>query len=244
MGRVEETIPTGGITLPIGSILRVLLQRVLAIVLVIAVVTGSAVGFRLLQVPTYEASIKVLVGQNATGDADTRTDVADLQELTLTVAEAVSTVPVAQAVVERQDLSGVGVREVLENTDVEPSVNTTFINISYKDTNPERAQLIANTIGEVLSQRISEVSLGANGVTATVWAPATLPQDPASPDPVRNGVLALVFGSLLGVALAFLLEYVDDRWNSPEEVEEVSGVPNFGVVPRFETVAISKQAER
>jgi capsular polysaccharide biosynthesis protein len=58
-----------------------------------------------------------------------------------------------------------------------------------------------------------------------------------SPDPLRNVLIALVLGGLLGVALAFLLEYVDDSWDSPEEAEEVSGIPTFGVIPRFEVSA-------
>jgi capsular polysaccharide biosynthesis protein len=108
-----------------------------------------------------------------------------------------------------------------------------FVNVSYKDSDPERAQLIANTIGKVLSEKISEVSIGANSITATVWEPATLPETPVSPDPVRDVIIALVLGSLLGVVLAFSLEYVSDSWNSRDEVEEVSGVPTLGVVPKF-----------
>jgi hypothetical protein len=39
---------------------------------------------------------------------------------------------------------------------------------------------------------------------------------------------------MLGIGLAFLLEYWDDDWRSPEEVEQISGVPTFGVIPLFE----------
>jgi capsular polysaccharide biosynthesis protein len=46
-------------------------------------------------------------------------------------------------------------------------------------------------------------------------------------------LLALVAGGALGVALAFLLEYLDDSWGSPEEAEQISGVPTFGVIPTF-----------
>ena len=60
-----------------------------------------------------------------------------------------------------------------------------------------------------------------------------VPQSPVSPDPVRNLLLALVAGVMLGVALAFLLEYMDDSWRSPEEAEQISGVPTFGVIPAF-----------
>ena len=81
------------------------------------------------------------------------------------------------------------------------------------------------------------MSVGANAITATVWEPATLPGTPISPDPIRNSIIALVLGSILGVVLAFLLEYVSDSWNSRDEVEEVSGVPTLGVVPKFKVSA-------
>jgi capsular exopolysaccharide synthesis family protein len=50
---------------------------------------------------------------------------------------------------------------------------------------------------------------------------------------VRNGLLALALGLIIGMGLAFLLEYLDDRWNSPEEMERVSGAPTFGIIPEF-----------
>jgi capsular polysaccharide biosynthesis protein len=38
---------------------------------------------------------------------------------------------------------------------------------------------------------------------------------------------------MVGITLAFLLEHLDDRWRSPEDAEQVSGVPTFGVVRTF-----------
>jgi capsular polysaccharide biosynthesis protein len=228
----------------IERVLQTLLRRVSAIILVTVVVTGSALGFSLTQAPTYEASIKILVGQKITEGADFGTDVSDLQELTLTVAQAVQTLPVAQAVVEQPNVPEVSAGEVLANMSVEPSAGTTFINVSYESNDPESAQRIANTIGQVLSEKISEVSVGVNGLTATVWAPATLPETPVSPNPALNGIVALALGGLLGIALAFLLEYLDDSWDSPEEVEEISGLPTFGVIPAFEPRRTSGKANK
>ena len=58
-------------------------------------------------IPVYEASIMTLVGQRTT-NADTNTllsaDVEGLQQLTQTVADAVGTLPIAQAVVEQLGL--------------------------------------------------------------------------------------------------------------------------------------------
>jgi capsular polysaccharide biosynthesis protein len=74
-------------------------------------------------------------------------------------------------------------------------------------------------------------------VSATVVEQAALPDNPVSPQPIRNGLLALMAGLVLGLMLAFLLEYRDDSWRSPEEAEQVSGVPTFGVIRQFVTTA-------
>lgn len=123
--------------------------------------------------------------------------------------------------------------DFLENLSVEQVAETQFIEVSYEDESPREAQRIANAVGEVFSEQVSEVSPSANSITATVWEEAALPDSPASPKPLRDGPLALILGGMLGVALAFLLEQLDDRWRSPEEVERVSGVPTFGVIPEF-----------
>jgi non-specific protein-tyrosine kinase len=246
----EETTPRRGSMYSPQGILQTLRRRVWTIMLVAVVTTGSALGFSLLQTPTYEASVQILVGQKTTSDTNLGSDVSGLQELALTVAKAVPTTPVAEAVVERLDLPEGSAEKVLKHTTAEPDPGTMFVNVSYRDSDPRRAQLIANTIGQALSERISEVSLGANAITARVWEPATLPETPVSPDPIRNGLIALVLGSLLGVVLAFLLEYLGDRWNSKEEAEKVSGVPVLAAIPRFRVSArrneilASKEGER
>ncbi len=168
--------------------------RVLAVVLVAVYVTSAS----LMQTPTYESSVVIQIGQKTTGYPNAALDVADLQELTLTVANAVPTTPVAEAVVERLEApTQGGAGEVLANTSAEPDPGTLFVNVSYKDSDPERAQLIANTIGVVLSEKVPEMGLGANAITATVWKPATLPETPVSPNPLRNGLLTLVIGLVL-----------------------------------------------
>lgn len=246
----EETALGRGSMYSPQRILQTLRQRMWIIMLVALVTTGSAIGFSLLQEPTYESSVLIQVGEKTTGDTNPP-DVAELQELTLTVAKAVPTTTVAEAVVEQlEDLPEGSAGEVLANTSAEPDPGTIFVDVSYKDSDPQRAQLIANTIGKVLSEKIPEMSLGPNAITATVWEPATLPETPLSPDPIRNGVIGLMLGSLLGLVLAFLLEHVSDSWNSRDELEEDFGVPTLGVVPKFRVSArrketlVSKEGER
>src|SRR3712207_2945298 len=122
--------------------------------------------------------------------------------------------------------------ELLENLSVEQEGSTVFIQLSYKDADPERAQQIVNTVGVVSSERIPE-AIGNADITVTMYEDALLPGSPASPDPLRNCILALLLGLMLGTGLALLTEYMDDRLRSPEKVEQITGIPSFGAVPDF-----------
>ena len=227
------------------DVVRVLRRRLWIVILVAIVVVASAVGVSLLQTPVYEASIKILVGQKTTANNTPLSgNVQGLQEITQTVADAVTARPIAQSVVEKQNLPEGYTETLLDNLSVEPEPNTMFITVSYDDPDPERARSVANTIGSVFSKRVAEVGPSANAITATVWEPAILPESPVRPDPLRNGAIALVLGIFLGIGLAFLLEYLDDRWSSPEEVERVSGVPTFGIIPEFKDFQDKKKGKR
>jgi capsular polysaccharide biosynthesis protein len=150
------------------------------------------------QLPKYEATAVVLVGQKGTAEPS--------QELARTAAKMVPTMPVAQAVVEQLNLPKGSAGKVLENMSVEhePGEAPPLIDISYEDSDPKRAQVIANAIGRVASQKLPEVSPDKDAITATVWQPATLPSNPVSPKPLRNGLIALAIGLVL-VAVRELL---------------------------------------
>jgi capsular polysaccharide biosynthesis protein len=236
--RSQETggiarFPEGEVVFQVSDVLRVLRRRYFVILLVMCLCAGMALGLSFLQTPVYQSSIKILVGQSQ-GFASDPAQATNLQLLTLTLGEAVDTYPVAQAVVQDLDLD-ISPRDLIKNTNVEVITNTQFIDVSYTDTDPRRAQWIANSIGDRFSEQVSDVSPNVSGITATVWEPAVVPQAPISPNPVRNILIGIVLGSMLGVGLAFLFEYLDDRWQSPEEVERISGVSTIGVIPEIAT---------
>ena len=224
-----------------GDVLRSLWRRLWVVLLIAAICTGAAVGFDLLRTPTYEATIKILVGQKQESEVPSSLggDVMGLQQLTQTMTQAVATRPVAEAVIDELNLD-ISSGEFLGNLSVAQITETQFIEVSYEDESPAKARQIADTVGTVFSEQVSEVSPSANSITATVWEEAALPGAPASPTPVRDGLIALILGGMLGIGLALLLEQLDDRWRSPEEVERVSGVPTFGIIPEFKAPKAKK----
>lgn len=230
---IHEESPQDEELLSVRDILQVLRRRLWVILLLALLSASAAVGFSLLQTPVYDASISVLVGQDqgvVTEDASAATGLA---QVTQTMAELAHTSTVAEAVIREMGLS-VTPGQFLENLSVEQTTETQVVQISYTDPDPERAAEVANTTGEIFSDQVADVSPDANAVTATVWERASTPDSPSSPQPVRNGALALVMGLMLGVGLAFLLEHLDDSWRSPDEAEKISGVPTFGVIRTFD----------
>lgn len=238
-GSTETT--EGEYGLSVADLLGVIRKRLWVILLVTVVLMGVAVGFSLAQKPMYEASIKILVGQQR--GTDEYVSAYDLEQLTQTIAEGVNSRPVSEGVIRQLGLHTTP-EDLLDNLRVEQIGETQFIQASYRDASPKMAQRVANSVGRVFSERISEVSPSANSITATVWEQAVVPDTPVSPNPLRNGLMALVLGLMLGVGLAFLLEHLDDSWRSSQEVEQISGVPTFGAIPAFKISQGKKGAYR
>ena len=228
------------------DLLGALRKRLRIILVVTALLAGAAVGFSVLQTPTYEASIKVLIAQEE-GQAQPGalgSDVQGLQQVTQTMAVAITSIPVAEEVIRRQDLR-ISPEDLIEKRlNVEQIGTTQFINVSYEDSDPRQAQRVANTIGEVFSQREENTNAGNGSVTATVWERSRVPANPVSPNLPLNIGAGLALGLLLGTALALLLEFLDNSWRSPEELEQISGVANFGTIPGFEVLKDRALAER
>ncbi len=195
----------------VRDLLGVLLRRLWIIVLVALVPTGMVLGFDLTRKPTYEATILIFVGQKPGSGVpgSLGSDVQGLEQLTKTMATLVATRHVTSEVIDRLDL-GLSSREVLENLSVEPVGETQVIKVSYEDASPKMATQIANSVGIVFSEQISEEIPSANAITATVWERAMIPSSPVSPKPFRDSLLAMALGIMIGIGLAFVLEDLDE----------------------------------
>jgi hypothetical protein len=61
----------------------------------------------------------------------------------------------------------------------------------------------------VVSERLPELGLNRSGfITATVWEQAAILSSPVSPHLKRNVLFTLAMGLMLGVGLAFLVDYL------------------------------------
>ncbi len=78
--------------------------------------------------------------------------------------------------------------------------------------------------------RLAEAQSTSNIVTVEE---ATLPQSPIRPRTVQNTLLGALVGLMLSIGVVFLIEYLDDRIRSPDQIDKVLKLPVVGLIAKM-----------
>ncbi|HSD83924.1 MAG TPA: polysaccharide biosynthesis tyrosine autokinase [Anaerolineae bacterium] len=78
--------------------------------------------------------------------------------------------------------------------------------------------------------RLAEAQSTSNIV---VVEPATLPDLPIRPRTTQNTLLGALVGLMLSIGVVFLIEYLDDRIRSPEQIDKVLKLPVVGLIAKM-----------
>ncbi|WP_161958375.1 polysaccharide biosynthesis tyrosine autokinase [Ornithinimicrobium cavernae] len=206
---------------------RLVLSTLLLVVAVSAIITASATR-------QYQAETELFV---STSGADSVADLAQggsfTQRQVTTYADLVSTPLVLEPVISDLGLD-YSTRGLARHISASVPPNTVLIRVTVTDENPSQAAEIANAISTQFAETIQSLervdSSGDTPVKATVVRPATIPQTPASPDPVRNIAIATVLGLLLGSGLAMLRDLSDKRVRGESDISAITDEPIIGAV--------------
>ncbi|MBJ7532843.1 polysaccharide biosynthesis tyrosine autokinase [Rhodomicrobium vannielii ATCC 17100] len=87
-----------------------------------------------------------------------------------------------------------------------------------------------------LLQRSKEVNIAGGVGTNNIFIVdrALVPDAPSEPNFPRALLISLALGLGAGVGISFLLEMLDDRVRTPEEIEQLSALSTLGIIPRQE----------
>ncbi|MCU1448649.1 MAG: capsular biosynthesis protein [Acidimicrobiales bacterium] len=89
----------------------------------------------------------------------------------------------------------------------------------------------------LLAQKLDSLQVDANLKSggAQLVRQAAVPGSPSAPKPIRNLLIGLVVGLIVGTGVIFLQEHLDDSVKTkPDLVDALPGVPVLGVVPVIE----------
>src|SRR5260370_15708246 len=198
------------------------------LIILCPVVAGLSAGLISLELPkVYEAKVALLVrpAQPLSGDPSVAALTAD--QILRTYARWMTEPPILQKVISDQNLQADTVALARQITGT-PEPNTTILDGAVRDTDPTRAMNTANTLVNDFIAQVKETqqteATPSSRDNFVVVAPAVQPTQPVFPRPLLNIVLGLFVGLIVGLGLAFLLDYMDQSVRSDEILRERVGL--------------------
>lgn len=207
-----------------------MLQKHLAMVIVLPVVLALAtagVSWGLMQ-NQYTATVSVYVLSSSSSEQNTiqNSDLSASQLIANDIAELANSDIVAERTAEELGMTSLAGYDISVNS----STTTRVIEISVESGEPAAAATVANKIAEVLSSVAQEV-MGVESVN--IVDEAKTPEAPSGPNRVMYTAVAFLAGLFLAVAIIVVMDMVNTRVRTPEEAEELLGVPVIGLIPKI-----------
>ena len=201
---------------------------IIALLAIISALISGVISFFMLN-PVYEAKSTLIV--NADKQAETQIVTGDqitvTQKLAVTYGEIIKSRIVLDDVIKNLKLETT-YESLSGQITVSPVNDTQIISISVQDTNPQKARDIANEIPKVFEKEAKRITK-ANDIQ--VIDKAILPQNPIKPNKMMNMAIAAVLGAMIGLFVVFLIEYLDNKLKTPQDIEKHLGLSVLGVVP-------------
>lgn len=218
------------IEIDVLSLLRTIWRKKFLILLTAILTTGLAFAYSaFLLTPQYDSTTRLyVVTQSSDNGAVITTQ--DLQAGSFLVKDYKEII-LSQDVLKNVTTTLGITDDIKEKITVNIPVDTRILSITVRDSDPNQAATIANTLRDEAAKKIIEVTKVSDVTTLEAALPA---ENPSTPQTKRNLVLGFIVGAFLATALVLVLEVLDDRVKRPQDIEEGLGMTLLGVVPQAE----------
>lgn len=217
-------------TISLQDLFKTIRKRIglIALLTILAVTIAGVISFLVLT-PVYQSSTEILVNQSPTeaGQLTNQNIQTDLQ-LINTYSGIIKSPVILSQVVEELNLDMTS-DQLTEKITVSNADQSQIVNISVQDEDPSMAVDIANTTASVFENDIQELM---NVDNVRILSPAVMKENPTpvAPNPMLNMAIAAVVGLMLGVGIAFLLDYLDTSMKDQQDIEDILGLPLLGII--------------
>ncbi|HFI0234133.1 TPA: YveK family protein [Streptococcus suis] len=218
------------IEIDVLSLLRTIWRKKFLILLTAILTTGLAFAYSaFLVTPQYDSTTRLYV-VNQSGDNGAVITNQDLQAGSFLVKDYKEII-LSQDVLKNVTTTLGIAEDIKDKITVTIPTDTRILSITVRDSDPNQAATIANTLRDEAAKKIIEVTKVSDVTTLEAALPA---EKPSTPRTKRNLALGFVAGAFLATALVLVLEVLDDRVKRPQDIEEGLGMTLLGVVPHAE----------
>jgi capsular polysaccharide biosynthesis protein/Mrp family chromosome partitioning ATPase len=232
---VFDGAPSEGLPMAFRDMIGALRRGWLIVVLTAVAGCSIGLGYSLARTPEYVTASQLFLGvATASGGETSRQDTLYLQQRMQSYAAVLGSPALGERVADELGLQLSGT-DVAGRMTVDSPEGTVLLDVTVRDSSAERAQGIANAVGDEFADLLAELEdaggTDIDAVDVTTIQPARLPTDPASPDVAVNVLSGLLLGSIVGIGLMFLREALDDRIRGADDLLAL-GLRPLGQVPR------------
>ncbi|HIW34799.1 MAG TPA: lipopolysaccharide biosynthesis protein [Candidatus Paenibacillus intestinavium] len=213
------------------EIIKKRLKLIGAIVIILALVT-AVVSYFFIK-PEYESETMLIVNNNSgvASGLDLNSVNLDLR-LIDTYKQIIKTTAITDKVADlNPDLQLTG-EQIIQLITVSSANNTQVLKISARHHDHATTVKIVNDVAAVFVQEIPKI-MTVNNVSILNEAKLSVDPSPVQPNPMLNIAISIVIGLMLGVGIAFLLEYLDDTIKDPQDVAQYLDLPVLVSIPRL-----------
>jgi len=227
-------------TISLKELFQTLKKRIALIVSItlIAMIISGVVSYFVIT-PEYKSSTQILVNQAKDSESIySQNEVQTNIQLINTYSVIIKSAAILNTV--RNDLNlDMSVSELNNKITVDSAQNSQVMTVAVTDADPALALEIANKTAEVFEKQIKKL-MKVDNVSILPLADDQENQSPVSPNPPLNIAIAAVVGLMIGVGLAFLLEYLDNTVKTEQDIEKLLELPVLGAIT---TIDESKDAK-
>jgi capsular polysaccharide biosynthesis protein len=219
-----------------------IIRKRLWLILLLMIVSGVPTGIYsyTMTEPLYTASSKIIVNQNENqslavqnGRLDIGMINSDIQ-LIKTYKEIIMTPRIMNVVVEQYPQLQLTANELIHKIGVSSVNDTQVMSIYSIDSSYSRAANIVNAVSAVFQNEIPKL-MKIDNVSILNAADPEANAAPIATNAKFNIMVSLVLSFMLGLGLAFLLDYLDDTVRTEGDVAGITGFPVIATVPRVNT---------
>ena len=232
-------------TIDLLELAKALWKNILIIALVAVLVGFMAFGYTAFMVkPQYQATASLYVNNSsfslgATSFSISSADLSASNSLVSVYIYILQSRTTMEDVIKEADLSYTP-EELSKMVSAKGVSSTGAFEVTVTSNNPAEAELIANTIAQILPDRISEI---VDGSSVRIVDYAVTPSHRAGPSMVKNTAVGILAGGFLAAAVVILRFLLDDRSKvmikSADELREM--YPDIQVLAMIPDMRVSEK---
>ena len=203
---------------------------VIVILFIILGAVGSWYYTDYIQVPMYKSQTSLVLTRagDSTGSI-TQNDISLNKNLVATYREIIKSRRILSNVISNLNLD-ITEKELSDKVSFTSSNDTELIVISVVDKDSKLARNIANEIAKVFKEEITTIY---NIENISIVDVAIKAKDAYNVNPLKQYVIGVGSGFLIGSLIITVMFYFDDSIKKPEDIEEKVGLSVLSTVPKY-----------